>query len=295
MSRSYRIRNHPYLALIPLVALLLVSSYYSHDQEPATPYGGEHNEHAGDHQAWAVSVPVSEVASYSAAQENPSNQDEASHRGLIYGDTLAQWVMAVGTIATVALVMWTLFVTKGMLREARLATKAAVQAAKSTDATVAETRRIGEAQVRAYLKVSFNRVSFNGPDGRKAIKLSGSINNTGVSPAFHLVAAGMISTQKPEFEDINRSKIKHFPFNSFVAPGHESDGFSVVMPFSDHGIEESSAASLWCVVLINYVDVFEAPCRTYYRAKIVDSNGKKLSIKDFKSAFSGGFVKMQNG
>jgi hypothetical protein len=109
--------------------------------------------------------------SYAAANSN--SNENSSEIGKLWdrvlgvfvspSDTLAQWIMAVFTIAVVFLVWRTLVATQEMARD---------------------TRHIGEAQTRAYLSFdSVEAVFLNDGDGFTGVYLRPRIKNTGQTPA----------------------------------------------------------------------------------------------------------------
>ena len=134
---------------------------------PVVPTGGEHGR---------------------AATENAGGETEQNGY-LILGDGWAQWVMAltgVGALILSALAVWLLKKTleatrlaathaEGVLDEARRTTSAA-------EATVAETKRIGEAQTSAYLYVDDTDCGQLAL-GEEAVTVSINIRNYGQSPA----------------------------------------------------------------------------------------------------------------
>lgn len=95
-------------------------------------------------------------------------------------DTIPNWAMAVLSFAATGFSIWAVFLVKDTLAE----TKKSVEAA---EASVLETRRIGEAQVRAYISwTSFGgQTEFFEVDGRlNGFVIEPQIKNTGQSPAY---------------------------------------------------------------------------------------------------------------
>lgn len=103
------------------------------------------------------------------------------------GSEWSSWLTTGLTGAGVLLLLWTLQATRQTLREAETATAAALAGTKAAEDTVAETRRIGEAQVRSYLSV--DKVEFEWADDdtrdppHRLRAIQTRWQNTGQSPA----------------------------------------------------------------------------------------------------------------
>jgi hypothetical protein len=110
---------------------------------------------------------------------------------LFWGDTKAQWVKALTgllalalNILAVVLLYRTLMLTRATLQEAEKATLAAIE-------TVAVTRSVGEAQVRAYLSIVESNAVFGDDD---SFELRMTVRNNGQTPAkgVHAVMGIMV-------------------------------------------------------------------------------------------------------
>lgn len=106
--------------------------------------------------------------------------------------TAAGWIATVATIVGVALIARTLSVTQSTLKEAKAATEAA-------NRTVDETKRIGEAQARAYVQVDGGRFWFfrqdEIPKSETSLHVEVDIVNTGQTPARRLRLDGALSIE----------------------------------------------------------------------------------------------------
>jgi hypothetical protein len=133
-----------------------------------------------------------------------TNTDEDSQRekdDLLAQQEMAKWARlmfyaaAISTILTLAgviLLGFTLAYTKWTLDEAKNATKAALSAVseaekttKAAEASVNVTRDIGEAQVRAYVRIADAKLEFTTSDGHPLIQIFAA--NSGQSPARNFV------------------------------------------------------------------------------------------------------------
>lgn len=115
-------------------------------------------------------------------ERTTEDRDGGSGDSLFWGDGIAQWVMAITGIGALGLSGWAVWLLKGTLD----ATRDAVRAA---DDAVTETRRIGEAQVRAYLSCEGGsyRVA---PD---SLTCTIKLRNHGQSPATKFTADAYVS------------------------------------------------------------------------------------------------------
>jgi hypothetical protein len=120
-----------------------------------------------------------------AAQENSESRQD-----LYAQQDMSKWafwmlVASAATFAVTALGVWfvrrTLDATLEAVEDTGRATKAMFDANDIAKAALAESRRIGEAQARAYLSLSLNGLHFNPLDGRG--KVVGRATNTGATPA----------------------------------------------------------------------------------------------------------------
>lgn len=155
---------------------------------------------------YAANYPAYRASQYASQASNP---DAAAVASAImdfnpWDDTFAQWVMAfAGLIATVASV-WALFYLRRTLHE---------------------TRRIGQAQVRAYLSIASGTYSiYSG-----ILILKADVRNTGSSPSrsgtlnWRVEHIGF-ETQAGQITKINRvSRAEDTPFASVQAEGSVGD------------------------------------------------------------------------
>jgi len=95
--------------------------------------------------------------------------------GHVLGDSLAQWIMAVFTIAGTVISVVAVRLVNDTLKTNKAATNAATEANRTA-------RDIGTAQVRAYVGLVGLQGTTN-LDGRPSIELSLSMNNAGTTPA----------------------------------------------------------------------------------------------------------------
>lgn len=153
-----------------------------------------------DNAAPPVNVPSNNGEGDQQAEENiePNEPAGVARPGFIWGDTVAQWIMAGAAVlavvisgAAVELLRRTLIATRKMITEAEKTTKAAQnavvaankQAAIAQEAT-ANSERMGKRQTRAYLIFTKISVRFlnNGNIG-----IFGICQNSGQTPAGNVV------------------------------------------------------------------------------------------------------------
>lgn len=143
-----------------------------------------------------------------------AQQDMAKWSLLMFGIT----AIGVGYIAM------TLHATRSTLKEAERTTAAA-------NRTVDETRRIGEAQVRAYLTYENARFQYGGDEAR----LSFEIHNSGQSPARFILASTVSCTVFIEADQGSRTFFQSAyddPMNIFLGNCKAGDMQSVSIPLS---------------------------------------------------------------
>lgn len=179
MFRGNWYRQPPFIIpLLLLVGIAALSVTHGGQNYHAANHYEQSSRHAGENPAGAIQPPSGDIATGEADEHNPQAEIQPSERHLFLSDTWAQWLMALGTIATVVLVTWTVLVTRKMLKEAEDTATAARDA-------VDVTRVIGEKQVRAY--VAFDLSSF--PDTisiKEKPNIRIGISNSGQSPAIQL-------------------------------------------------------------------------------------------------------------
>ncbi len=115
----------------------------------------------------------------SAAEQNTDVAGVSTLGAFIVQDTLAQWTMAVFSIAATAVSLWAVT----LLRETLRATREAV---RSADDAVRVARELGQAQIRAYISWAGARLGEGRDSSNKLtfVKIAAQIKNTGQSPAF---------------------------------------------------------------------------------------------------------------
>ncbi|WP_371394791.1 hypothetical protein AB6B38_05595 [Glycocaulis abyssi] len=151
------------------------------------------------------------------------------------------------------------------LDQTRRATKAAVKAAEAAENTVLETRRIGEAQVRAYITVRHTN-SFSKIESNKKHVLVKEIINTGSTPAYNVsYAASLFVADDHFFPDENFWPEHDFNLHgqkAYIANG--SPSFVVGDIFLEHKIAMNIYAghsSIFAACKIEYFDAFNR-CHT---------------------------------
>lgn len=204
----------------------------------------------------------SHASNHSVEQGQPSDINRlvtALERFDPWDDTYAQWLMAAFSIAaTVA----SIYAVK-LLRDTLKATRKAV---KSSNKAVAVTRRIGEAQVRAYVHASIPEFQWDKPPvGEEfgGVKVSYEWENKGQSPALEF--GGVVSVEFLAPEEIG-SPIAKFETVGFEVPL----GFSIITPqgtkrigkvtIGSDTIKKWSADPEACIMVVysavTYKDVF---------------------------------------
>lgn len=92
-------------------------------------------------------------------------------------DTYAQWIMAALSLVATGVSVWAVWLVRSTLDENRKATRAA-------EAAVAEARRIGEAQVRAYINIYVRNISSFDVGMMPFVDIV--VKNAGQSPAINV-------------------------------------------------------------------------------------------------------------
>ncbi|MBI1235730.1 MAG: hypothetical protein GC188_03500 [Alphaproteobacteria bacterium] len=164
-----------------MVGLAALSATQSGQQYHTADHYEQSSRHTGENPAGAIQSATSDIYARETHENNPQSEIDRPERFWWFGDTVAQWIMAAGTIATVGLVTWTVLVTRKMLKEAEDTARAARDA-------VDVTRDIGQKQVRAYLEIE--SVVLLEPDDLvgTATNLKVTIRNTGQSRASEIIA-----------------------------------------------------------------------------------------------------------
>lgn len=148
-----------------------------------------------------------------------------TERFIVLEDTPAQWLMAVFSIvATVASIYAVL-----LLRDTLTETRAAVRAA---DDAVAETRRIGEAQVRAYLACTGAKYRIV----NQLCVVTVAIRNSGQSPAKQATISGRLIAYNMDSvgndDQFLRGPYRLTEMFAIPAAGEEDDTLLLQVPFA---------------------------------------------------------------
>lgn len=165
-------------------------------------------------------------------------------------NSMTDWLM-VGLTALATLLVWrTVIYTKGVLDEAKKATTAA-------NRTVDETRRIGEAQVRAYLSITRAKCTI----GEGKIEIPFRIKNNGQSPAHQIkICAKLCTSNSLNQNGCNWGEHNDVGAAQLVAPNSEEQTAVVwyIDKFKgDHAKAiENSHSAITISVYITWLDVF---------------------------------------
>lgn len=184
---------------------------------------------------------------------------------LIWGDGFAQWAMALTGIIALFISGWavwllyqTLAATRAAVAQAEIGTEAAVKA-------VDVTRRIGEAQVRAYVTVLAGFTPK--PPGNGKIGVYLRMTNHGHSPAFALEIENKVTVVNQRVDDLPPfypmpKVIELIPNNEFRDTIVEIDG----VPNLFEGIASGDVV-VYNYGVLRYRDVFGNPQETRYRLR----------------------------
>lgn len=144
---------------------------------------------------WSAYLANEESDAPTQPDENPQSHPIVTYWDWLVGtfiapsDSVAQWAMALLSLAAVVLLWWTL--------------KASRQTLNSTRQMARDTREIGEAQVRAYL--SIEKITYF-IDERRHLGVSVAAKNFGQSPATKAQAVVKVNgfTRLPEGATLDR-------------------------------------------------------------------------------------------
>lgn len=142
--------------------------------------------------------------------------------------------------------------------------------------TLRETRRIGQAQVRAYLQFEPVNVNYLPAMAGDGITISGPLTNRGQSPAIDVEIGGLVDTIKPVIADALDPRIVMMPIGSYLAPNLRMETVSVTIPFADF-IADDSDSPLWCLVVVRSKDVFGKTQYAYFRSRFIERDGTPLT------------------
>lgn len=161
----------------------------------------------------AVEVPsaASPIAPAESSGENHDNRSQHEENDdpdeparpseiiIVWGDTPAQWVMAVSGVAAVFISMWAVYLLKKTLRATRDAVTEAKKATKAAEDAVTATREGTERQLRAY--VSVVSIMAERPVDN-VLKFTMTVKNTGQTPAYGINFANVVFPGGPAAFDL---------------------------------------------------------------------------------------------
>lgn len=268
-----RLRINPLLGTLIVVAVLLLGAAIGANLQQEQPSGGQGAQSGAsqsqDHTAPQQKVPVDmsgrpkEIGPGTAdsgdtedAIEYPQAEYERSKADLEAQQEMAQWafwmVIVSGVSAAIAaFAVGLLYLT---LKETRRATKAATDAAGAAQDTVAVTREIAQAQLRAYVLPVSNKLREEGG----SVKIRLGFKNFGQTPAHSIesYAFSCVSDSKP---GISVMPLPAAPLYTqpFLAPGVTFSHTTVVEHSLERAIEVfAKPDAFYTHILIRYCDVF---------------------------------------
>lgn len=208
-----------------------------------------------------------------AANNQPKSADEReqAERDLAAQEGMAKWAkyMFWAAVASVALtaagvfLIWqTLIYTrtaaiaaKDAVTEAKEATKAAILGAEAAERTVAETRRIGDAQVKSYILINEAALNWDGPNPHIMMVCK----NTGQTPApFFDVGASVKTAPLKGYADWGIIE-RDFEFQTWSGLGGNDELTIRYTPKNLHvyaNIQHDIDAYLVITGVVRYGDVF---------------------------------------
>lgn len=215
---------------------------------------------------------ITEVAPIEPASEehdDPGSEyrpEDTSQNGyLIFGDGMAQWIMAATGIAAfilsawaVLLLYWTLKATRKMIGEAEKTTGAAIDGAKAAKETVDLTRYLGQRQLRAYLSAHVAFCQFSGD----TIGCNFTIINDGATPATKVTASVKVifpdvTGRTPIVASLKQDYFEGVKKGETVGTGFSvNPGVSIGPRLGPSGDFPSHVTMLMCVML-SYIDEFK--------------------------------------
>jgi len=201
-------------------------------------------------------VPTRAEHDSGSAEHRAEDAPENSH--LIFGDGLAQWIMAATGFCALVISAWAVWLLYSTLKATRKMIGEAEKATAAAEETVADTRRIGNAQVRAY--VCATACFLKSITVGEKVEVEIRFVNFGASPAHAVnVRGSIIFDDLPQKPDHSQA-LTSLPFNTAGLPQGVpgSTQFTRKKLFS---AEESrqfvdGKGAFYIYVAISYIDVF---------------------------------------
>lgn len=168
-------------------------------------------------------------------------------------DTIAQWAMAILSLAAVYLLRETL--------------KASRKTLKATQKMAGDTREIGEAQVRAYVNVE--RAEVRGFSPNEKIGFYYEFKNTGSTPAKRFEIRSICGFQPGEIRNFKVRDLSAIDSKSGVITAGGSTFVDVTMdqPLTEREYREITSGKLWIIIAgyVSYSTVFGRRKRTLFK------------------------------
>lgn len=120
-------------------------------------------------------------------EENGPPWEPSSECYQMFGDSAAQWLMALFTIIATGISLYAVIIVNRTLRTSQKATEAAVEA-------VTVTRKMGERQLRPYIVYQSGKISVLtlAPPHPKQLELRIIVKNCGATPAIIIAKSGAL-------------------------------------------------------------------------------------------------------
>jgi len=219
--------------------------------------GSEPTIELGGTEHFPPTEPASAGHKFAPASNDAENSKQDGY--LIFGDGWAQWLMAATGIFALILSGWAVWLLKGTLDNSERAVKAAEDA-------VGETRRIGEAQSRAYIGAFDPEIKGTETESPTVII---TIRNYGISPAHKVtIRTGYSVNFKGQPSDAYDKPSEKTVRGFDIGPGqtlfHPVD-FSEFMWRMARATLDNNAGRLFVSGRINYEDVFGRKQFTRFR------------------------------
>lgn len=277
MLRGDWYRQPPFIIpLLLLVGAVALSVTQSGQQYHAADHYEQSPSHAGENPAGAIQPASGDIPASETDKNQPQAEIQPSERHLFWSDTWAQWIMAIGTVATVGLVAWTVVVTKRMLKEAEDAADAARDA-------VTVTQEMGEAQTRAYMSANTAKIyRTSKPDDDNIFKFTIriEIKNTGHSPALNIFGAADAACKSHlELSGVVENKAKISALRTVLAGGNaitENIHFSEMTKPDVKNIIMGQRVPLRVVGFARYDDMFGGVWRLDYAFYLAEQDDLTL-------------------